>query len=268
MDLLKSLTKRKISVRSPASAVQDLTQKLEYNADQCRSLYNELTDGKATLSDEEIIYHTRYLVNEIVRANISGVPLTIDTLVRDSGILATAFLKRINGGDLSFLKAVPVEESENSVSSSNSDTSSNFKKGQKKRIAEDVYCRMCKEHTRADIVQTLIENGLDEQSATSYYYQCARKFGKPESEIGKKTRKGRKKANGVKKSDTAISIYRTYWESVPKDVLIKKIAEEMDINEKDAAGYYYVGRRAVGAQSEALCPNQKKRIGQRNPQKG
>ena len=258
MNILKSLTVRKISLRSPAGAIQDLTQTHEYNPDQYRALYNELTDTKTALDDESVSFHTRYLVSEIVRANLSGEPLDMDVLVRDSGILADAFLKRIRGGDLSFLRAVAPVESENSVSSSNSDTSSNLKKGAKKRVAEELYRRMYKESTREQIVAALIEHGFEEQSANSYYYMNARKYGKPESEIGKKTRRGRKGSNGVKKGDVAVGIYRQHYASVPKAELIKIIAKEMDIAEKDAVGYYYVGRRAVGAQSENLAPNQKR----------
>lgn len=255
MDVLKSLTQRKISVRSPAGAIQDLTQRLEYNTDQYRALYNELTDTKTDLNDEEVVYHTRYLVNEIVRCNNSGVPLDIQNLVRDSNILAVAFLKRLNGGDLSYVKSITP-----SIDSENLDTSSNSKRGDKKRVSEEIYRRLYKESTREEIIVAFIEQGFDSGSATAYYYMNSRKYGKPEKELGKKSRRGKPaRSNQVKKGDLAVGIYRQHYLSVPKEDLIKIIAQEMNIEHKDAAGYYYVGRRAVGAQSATLCPNQKKR---------
>lgn len=254
MDLLKILERRKISTSSYIGAVQDLTVQHNYSPDQYRSLYNELTDSKCQFDDQEVVYQGRYLVQHLVRANVEGTPVEVSTLVRDADISAKAYLERLNDGDLKFLKTA------NTSSEEESETSKP-KKGQKKKIAEQVYLDMWKTSTREEIIKALMEHSFTESGANSYYYVCSKKFGVPEKELGKPKRKrggSRKNDGSPKKSDLAVEVYSSNYKTMPKGELVKTIAVQMNISERDAVGYYYVARRAVGAQSAELAPRKTK----------
>jgi hypothetical protein len=190
MDIIKILNSYRISISSVASAVEDLSG---YNKAQCEELYNKLTETKTTLDNDELIYHTRYLIAEIVKCNRDGIPLDMDVIIRDSAISANAFLHRLNYGDFSYIKTVkekvpttdpgkvPTTKTEEvpTTKTKKVRTRSSFKKGEVNKITNSIYNNLYHTSTRDQIVKAFVQAGIKESTAMSQYYINVKKFGKP-----------------------------------------------------------------------------------------